>query len=66
MGWIGLDLSGSGQGQVASSYEHDNEPSGSTKYLEILEKLRNWRLLKKHSVPWSWLVTSPSLVKQPS
>jgi hypothetical protein len=29
--WCGLDSSGSGQGRVASSCEHDNEPSGFVK-----------------------------------
>jgi hypothetical protein len=28
MGWYGLDSSGSGQGPVAGSCEHGNEPSG--------------------------------------
>jgi len=30
-GGHGLDLPGSGQGQVAGSYKRGNEPSGSTK-----------------------------------
>jgi hypothetical protein len=33
----GLVSSGSGQGPGASSCEHDNEPSGSIKYWDILE-----------------------------
>jgi hypothetical protein len=37
MGWYGLDTSGSGYGSEAGSCEHDNEPSGSIKYWEILE-----------------------------
>jgi hypothetical protein len=32
--------------------EHGNEPSGSIKFSEVLEELRDWRLLKKGSVPW--------------
>jgi hypothetical protein len=31
------------------SCEHGNETSGSTKYWEILEWLRDWRHLKKDS-----------------
>jgi hypothetical protein len=38
---------GSGQGAVEGSGEHGNEPLGSIKYWEVLEWLRNWRLLKK-------------------
>jgi hypothetical protein len=36
---------------VDGSFEHGNEPSGSIKCWEILEKLHNWRLLKKGSAP---------------
>jgi hypothetical protein len=36
MGWYGLDAFGSGEGPVAGSLEHGNEPSNSMKYLEIL------------------------------
>jgi hypothetical protein len=45
VGRCGLDSSASGQGSVAGSCEHDNEPSGSIKGGEILD----W-LLKKDSV----------------
>jgi hypothetical protein len=31
IGWCGLDWSGSGWGQVESSYECGNEPAGSIK-----------------------------------
>jgi hypothetical protein len=41
---------------VEGPCEHGNEPSGSIKFWEILEWLRNWRLLKKDSTPWSYLV----------
>jgi hypothetical protein len=34
---------------VEGSFEHDNEPSGSIKCLEVLEWLYNWRLFKKGS-----------------
>jgi len=48
-----LDSSGSGDGQVAGSCKHHNEPSGSTKCGELLD----W-LLKTDSIPWSWSVSS--------
>jgi hypothetical protein len=32
---------------MLGSREHGNEPSGSIKYWEILEKLRNWWFLKE-------------------
>jgi hypothetical protein len=41
---------------VEGSFEHGNEPSGSIKCSEILRKLRDWQLLKKDSVPSSWLI----------
>jgi hypothetical protein len=38
LGWgCGLNSSGSGQGQVAGSYEHSNEPSDSIKCREFLD-----------------------------
>ena len=47
----GLDLSGTGQGQVASSCEYGNEPSGFIKCGKFLGQLRtNW-LLQKDSAP---------------
>jgi hypothetical protein len=36
---------------VEESCEHGNEPSGSIKFWKILEYLRDWRILKKDSVP---------------
>jgi hypothetical protein len=36
---------------VEGSCEHDNEPSGSIIYWEVLEWLQNGRLLKKGSAP---------------
>jgi hypothetical protein len=42
---------------VEGSYKHGNVPSGSTKFWEIPKWLSDWRLLKKGSVPWSWLVS---------
>jgi hypothetical protein len=41
--------------------EQDNGPSGSMKGWEILEKLNEWRLHKKDSVPWSYHSTICSL-----
>ena len=49
----GLDRSGSGQGQVMGTCECGNEPSGSIKCGEFLERLRTGRLLKNDSAPWS-------------
>ena len=37
MGECGVELSGLGQGQLASSSEHSNENIGSIKYEELLE-----------------------------
>jgi hypothetical protein len=37
VGRCGLDSSGSGQGPVAGSCEHGNEPSGSIKVGEFLD-----------------------------
>jgi hypothetical protein len=45
---------------VEGSFEHGNEPSGSITRWKILELLRNWRLLRKGSAPWSYLVTCPT------
>jgi hypothetical protein len=44
---------------VDGPFEHGSEPSGSIKCWEILEWLRNWRLLKKGSAPWSRLISYP-------
>jgi hypothetical protein len=46
-GWIilalcGLHLSGSGQGQVETSCECGNEPSGYIKCWETIEWIHNW------------------------
>jgi hypothetical protein len=42
---------------VEGSCKHCNEPSGSIKCWRIPEWLRNWRLLKKDSAPWSYVVS---------
>jgi hypothetical protein len=48
--WTGLMWSRIGP--VEGPCEHGNEPSGSIKCWEILEWLRNWRVLEKGSAPW--------------
>jgi hypothetical protein len=47
----GLDRAGSGQGQVAGTYEFGNEPSGSMKCGKLLDWLKTGYLLK-NCVPW--------------
>jgi hypothetical protein len=56
MGLYGLNASGSVQGPVECSCEHGNEPSCSIRCWEILEQLSDWRLFKKNSAPWSYLL----------
>ena len=52
--WVyGLDWAGPGQGQVADACECGNEPSGSMKCGEFLDKLQTSQLLKKDSAPLS-------------
>ena len=48
-----LDLTGSGQGQVAGTCECGNELSGSIKCREFLDQLRTDQFLKKDCTPWS-------------
>jgi hypothetical protein len=48
MDWIDL-----AQDRDQGFCEHDNESSGFIKCWEILEWLRNLRLLKKGSAPWT-------------
>jgi hypothetical protein len=45
--WGNMDW---GQGQVEGSSEHGNEPSGFIKYWEILEWLRDCRILWGHLI----------------
>jgi len=45
-----LDLSGSGQGQMAGTCECGNEPAGSIKWQEIFDLMRNSQLLRKDSI----------------
>jgi hypothetical protein len=42
VGSCGLESSGSGQGPVAGSCEHSNEPLGSIKGEEFLDKLSDY------------------------
>jgi hypothetical protein len=49
----GLDSSGLGQGSVAGSCEHGNEPSDFMKCWKFLEWLCECWLLNKDSVPWT-------------
>jgi hypothetical protein len=49
-----MDSSGSGQGPVAGSCEH-NEASSCIKGREFLDWLSDCQLLKKDSAPWSWI-----------
>jgi hypothetical protein len=63
MGWYELDSPGPGEGSVAGSCEHGKEPSGSIKCWEILERLSDWRLLKKGSTSWSSLVITNLLCR---
>ena len=48
-----MNRSGSGQGQVAGTCEYGNEPSGSIKCGQLLDKLITGYLLKKDCAPWS-------------
>jgi hypothetical protein len=45
--WLRIGISEGG------SYEHGNEPLDSIKCWEVLEWLREWRLLRKGLAPWS-------------
>ena len=49
----GLDRAASGQGQVASTCECGNKPSGSIQCREFLGQLRTGQLLKKDNAPCS-------------
>jgi hypothetical protein len=37
---------------VDGSCDHNNEPSGSVKCLEVPEQLHNWQLFNKGPAPW--------------
>jgi hypothetical protein len=49
----GLVSSSSGYGPVAVYCEHVDEPSGSVEGGEFLDWLKDYRVLKKVSAPWS-------------
>jgi hypothetical protein len=38
-------------GRICSMNGDDNESSRSMKYIEVIEQLHSWRLLKKGSAP---------------
>jgi hypothetical protein len=38
---------------VACCYEHGSEISGFLKFVEFIDELRSYQLLKKDSAPWS-------------
>jgi hypothetical protein len=44
-----VDSSGSGQGQVAGSCEHDNAPSDVIRNWEFLNQLTDYHLIKNDS-----------------
>jgi hypothetical protein len=56
MGRCGLDSSGSGHGPVVVSYEHGEKPSGSINGEKFLNYLIDYQLLKRDSVPRSYVV----------
>ena len=62
----GLDQAGSGQGQVAGTFECGNEPSGSVKCGEFLDQLRTASLNKKDSAVWSKYVSKFIKPRQPN
>lgn len=53
--WCRMDSDASGYGPVACSCEDDNEPLGSIKDWQFLDKLENNPLLKKEQAQWDWL-----------
>jgi hypothetical protein len=53
--WYGMESSGSRETAEEGSCEDGNEPSGSIKCWEILERLSSWRLLKKNPAPYCLL-----------
>jgi hypothetical protein len=55
IGWGGMDsiYLATVRDQWRASCENGNEHSWSIKCWDILERLYNWRLLKKLSAPWS-------------
>jgi hypothetical protein len=54
-GGSGWDWYYSGQKEVAASCKQSNENSGSIKYREFRDNLRNYQLLKGGSASWSYL-----------
>jgi hypothetical protein len=54
-----MDLTGTGEGPVANSCEHANEPSGTTNGREGFVHLSEYQLFKKDSAAWSRLEVRP-------
>jgi hypothetical protein len=52
-GRLGLNWSGSGEGQVGGTFKRGNDPSCFIKCGEFLDCLGTGWLLKKDAVPWS-------------
>jgi hypothetical protein len=50
----GLDSSGSECGPLTDCSKRGNDPWGSKKDEEFLDKLSDYQFLKKESVPWSY------------
>jgi hypothetical protein len=50
LGVRGLDLSGSDHRVVVGSFEHENQPSDSTKFGNFLDQLRDCQVHKKASI----------------
>jgi hypothetical protein len=57
MWWYELDWSNSGQGPVACSCEHCNEPSCYVRSWVILQQLSKWCSLKDSNVPITCTIT---------
>jgi hypothetical protein len=53
---VGLDETGLGQGRMAGSCEHGNEPSGAIKGEKFRGQHSDYHLLQKDYTLWRWLV----------
>jgi len=51
------------EGQATGCCGHGNEILGSLKFRVFLGCLETYRLLKKHSLPWSYLQSSSIMLK---
>jgi hypothetical protein len=50
-----VDLSGSGYDPVVGFCKYGNEPSGSIKFGEFLDKLNVWPPSEGDSAAWNWV-----------